>query len=114
MPILVSFRRFWPGFVGVGIAAAFVAFVLAAPALGGGSCMESYPLQCPVIEVVGSGLAATGVGLIACVLWLFFASMSHTSKVRISSVVLGFAALFVVIIVGTNFSLAHTVEVRYY
>lgn len=114
MPILVSFRRFWPGFVGVGIAAAFVAFVLAAPALGGGSCMESFPLQCPVVQVVGSGLAATGVGLIACVLLLLFASMSHTSQVRIPGVVVGFTALFIVIIVGTNLSLAHTIEVRYY
>jgi hypothetical protein len=100
--------------VSVGIAAAFVAFILAAPTLGGGACMESYPMQCPVVEVVGSSLATTGVGLVACVLLLFFASMSHTSKVRISSVVLGFAALFIVIIVGTNVSLAHTVEVRFY
>ena len=71
-------------------------------------------MQCPVVEVEGSGLAATGAGLIACVLLLFFASASNAPRVRISCVVLGFAALFIVIIVGPNLSLAHTVEVRYY
>ncbi|AWB86094.1 hypothetical protein C3E77_05335 [Mycetocola zhujimingii] len=63
---------------------------------------------------MGSGLAATIVGLIACVVLLFFASESHTSRVRISGVVLGFMALLIVIIVGTNLSLEHTVELRYY
>lgn len=76
--------------------------------------MESYPLQCRVVEVVGSGLAATGVGLFACVLLLFFASTSQTPKVRFPTAVVGFAALFTVMIVGASASLAHTVEVRYY
>ena len=114
VPISASVRRFWPGFVGAGTAFAFAAVVLAMPSIGGGSCMESYPLQCPVLEVVGGGLAATSVGLIACVLLLFFASTSQISKVRIPSVVVGFAALLIVMIVGANVSLAHTVELRYY
>ena len=96
------------------MAALFVAFLLAAPTLGGGACMESYPLQCPVVELVGSGLATTGAGLVACVLVLVLASTSHNPKVRLSSVALGFAALFIVMILGTDLSLAHTVEVRYH
>ena len=82
--------------------------------LGDGSCMESYPAQCPVVEVVGSALAATSLGLLACVLGLFYASASHTPTVRISGVVVGFAALVIVMIVGANLSLAHTIELRYY
>jgi hypothetical protein len=114
VPTLVSSRRFWPGFVGVGIAVAFIAFVLAVPNIGGGACMESYPLQCPIVEVESSGLAATAVGLIASVMLLFFSSASNTSKVRISGVVVGFAALTIVVIVGLNMSLAHSIELRYY
>ena len=76
--------------------------------------MESYPMHCPVVELVGSGLAATGIGLMVCVLVIFFASASHRSTVRISGVVVGFAALVIVMFVGANLSLVHTVEVRYY
>ncbi|RLQ86009.1 hypothetical protein D9V28_03960 [Mycetocola zhadangensis] len=114
MLTLASSRRFWPGFVGVGIAVAFIALVLAAPSMGGGACVESYPLQCPVIEIDESGLAATAVGLIASVLLLFFASARNTFRVRASGVVVGFAVLFIVIIVGVNVSLAHSIELRYY
>jgi sugar phosphate permease len=52
--------------------------------------------------------------LIACVLVLFFASASHTYMVRISAAVVGFAALVIVMLVGADLSLAHTVELRYY
>jgi hypothetical protein len=112
VPIRVRFRRFWPGIVGAVIALAFVAFVLAAPN-GGGGCMESYPMQCPVIEVVESGFAATAVGLIVCVLLLFFASASRCTKVRISGAVVGLAALFIVMVLGASASLLHTVDLRY-
>jgi sugar phosphate permease len=63
---------------------------------------------------VGSGLAVTGVALIACVALLFLASTSHTYMVRISAAVVGFAALVIVMLVGADLSLAHTVELRYY
>lgn len=114
MPIHTLFYRFWPGLVGAGVALAFIAVVLVVPNLGGGACMESYPMHCPVVELVGSGLAATGIGLMVCVLVIFFASASKRSSVRISGAVVGFAALVIVMIVGANLSLVHTVEVRYY
>jgi hypothetical protein len=76
--------------------------------------MESYPLQCPVVHVEKSGLAATGVGLTASVLLIFFASGRYTSRVRISGVVVGFAVLSIVMIVGMNLSLTHSIELRYY
>jgi hypothetical protein len=41
------------------------------PDIGGAICMESYPLQCPIVEVEKNGLAATIVGLIAVVVLLF-------------------------------------------
>jgi hypothetical protein len=113
VPTLASSRRFWPGFFGVGIAVAFTAFVLAVPNVGGGACMESYPLQCPVLEVEKSGLAVAIVGLLAGVSLLFFASASNTSWLRISGVVVGFAVLFIVMAVGMNLSLEHSIEVRY-
>jgi len=52
--------------------------------------------------------------LMVCVLVIFFASASKRSSVRISGAVVGFAALVIVMIVGANLSLVHTVEVRYY
>ncbi|WP_168220085.1 MULTISPECIES: hypothetical protein [unclassified Salinibacterium] len=47
-------------------------------------------------------------------LLLFYASTSQTPKVRVPTAVVGFAALFTVMIVGADASLAHTIEVRYY
>jgi hypothetical protein len=113
VPIPASLRRFWPGLVGAGIALAFVAVVLVTPHIGGGSCMESYPAQCPVVEVEGSGFAATCAALTACVLVLFLSSTGRTSMVRTPIIVAGFIALVIVVIVGANVSLAHSVELRY-
>jgi len=75
--------------------------------------MESYPAQCPVVEITRSGLAATGAGLTACVLVLVFASTRTIPWVRFSGIVVGFAALVFVVIVGADVSLAHSVELRY-
>ena len=84
------------------------------PYIGGGACMESYPLQCPIVEVEQSGLAATAGGLILSVLLISIASVSTADKVRISGVGVGFVILFIVMIAGLNLSLAHSIELRYF
>lgn len=87
------FRQFWPGFVSSGVAAVFLVALVVVPRTGAWACMESYPVQCRIIEIVYSGLALTGVALIASVASIFLASMAGRPKLRATGVVAGFVGL---------------------
>lgn len=75
--------------------------------------MESYPVQCTIVEIVYSGLAMTGIVLTASVSSLFLASVLIRPKIRVASIVAGFVGLAIVMALGTDLSLVRGTELRY-
>ena len=82
-------------------------------AQGRWACMESYPVQCRIVEIVYSGLAITGVVLIVSVAPIFLASMADRPKIRAASIVAGFVGLAIVMAFGAELSWALSIELRY-
>ena len=113
MTAVASTRRFWPGLVAVGTAAVFLAVLAMTPRLGAGGCMESYPMQCPVIEIVPAAFVATALALLASAVAAFLASIVSKPRARAVAIAISFVVLVAVMILGANISLLHLIEVRY-
>jgi prolipoprotein diacylglyceryltransferase len=95
------------------VAAVFLVVLVVVPRMGALACMESYPVQCRIVEIVHSGLAITGVVLIASVASIFLASRAGRPKLRATGVVAGFVGLAIVMALGAELSWAHSIELRY-
>ena len=106
-------RRFLPAFVSSGVAAVFLVVLVVVPRRGARACMESSPVQCRIAEIVHSGLAITGVVLIASVASIFLASRAGLPQLRAVSIVAGFVGLAIVMAFGAELSWALSIELRY-
>jgi hypothetical protein len=75
--------------------------------------MESYPMQCPIVELDRGALVGTLVALVCVVVAIFLACGMSKPTPRAVTVGLGFLVLFAVMVVGASLSLSNTIEVRY-
>ena len=87
--------------------------MVVAPHLGPGACMESYPVQCTIVEIGYSGLAIIVMVLIVSVSSVFLASVVTRPKMRAASIVAGFVGLAIVMAFGAELSLVQGTELRY-
>jgi hypothetical protein len=86
------------------VAAVFLVVLVVIPRTAALACLESYPVQCRIVEIVYSGLAITGVVLIASVASIFLASMTGRPKLRAMGIVAGFVGLAFVMALGAELS----------
>ncbi|TFB54698.1 hypothetical protein [Cryobacterium sp. Sr3] len=95
------------------MAVAFLVGLVVVPRMGAWACLESYPVQCRIVEIKCSGLAITGVVLIISVASIFLASMAGRPKMRAASIVAGVVGLAIVMAFGAELSWADSIELRY-
>ena len=81
--------------------------------MGPVSCVESYPVQCRIVKIVGGGLTITGLMLLVSVASLFLASLVTPPRARAVSIVTGFVVLVILMTVGVDLSLSQRTELRY-
>ena len=75
--------------------------------------MESYPVQCRIVEIVGGGLTITSIMLLVSVASLFLASLVTRPRSRAVSIVAGLVGLVIVMTIGVDLSLVNGIELRY-
>jgi hypothetical protein len=106
-------RRFWPAVVAASASVVFVVTLALAPRWGDGACQESYPMRCPVIDIVPGALAGTAIALLVAVGTILAASTVRKPVGRALALLACCAALIAVMVVGANITLLHTMETRY-
>ena len=87
--------------------------MIVAPHLEPGPCMESYPVQCRIVEIVVDGITITGIMLLVSVTSLFLTSSVTHTRARAVSIIAGFIGLVIVMTVGVDLSLVQGTELRY-
>ena len=110
---LIPTRHLWPGYVSFALATLFFGSLIVAPNLAPGPCMESYPVQCRIVEIVGGGLTITSIMLLVSVASLFLASLVTRPRSRAVSIVAGLVGLVIVMTIGVDLSLVNGIELRY-
>ena len=98
----LSLAKFGPGLSHFGIAVAFAVSVVVAPHVGPGASMESYPMQCTIVEIGYGGLVIAGTVVIARVAAVFLASVVTRPGMRAVSIVAGFVGLAIVMAFGAE------------
>jgi hypothetical protein len=106
-------HRFWPGVVAVSASVVFIVTLALAPQWGDGACQESYPMRCPVVDIVPGALAGTATVLLIVVGTILAASSVRQPVPRALALLACCAALIAVMVVGANITLLHTMETRY-
>ncbi|SMQ73118.1 hypothetical protein SAMN06295909_3104 [Plantibacter sp. VKM Ac-1784] len=95
------------------IAAAYVTVVLLFDAFFEGSCQESYPARCPVMELEPAALVVTALLLLGIAAVAGVLTRRPRSRAQAALLLALFAASIVLSVAGFHLSLSPAWEIRY-